>query len=441
MKIAEVSTPEFRPSHHHESEPHSRILAQVDSSIKQLEFRSSSAISLPEIYSELQRFLTQLKDLSPFPNSVNLHIWKLSYRLWNACVDLSNVDAIGGCRFSEDHAKLRQVSADLLFLAAEVTGIPSPAFKSASFYYKTGLIWHDLKKFDLANACFEKATDLISKIEINSISENDERKLLLDLNLARSRSAWEVSDRNLSITLLNRSKNVLFGISENYKALASQFLMYGKMILSKNEASGLNDALKLMNEALELCNKGLKIVKRAGETLTLKELRAKTLRFIAAVHLQRDEFESVLKCVRVLRDAGGEQHPSLSVLAMKAWLGLARYGEAEKELRGMVMNEEIPEAVWVSAVESYFQAAGTAGAETAKGLFLGLLGRCHVSASAAVRVVNRVLGDIGGGTGEAAKVRAKVVAELASNERVVALFAGEAVAKERNVMHALLWNW
>ncbi|KAL3531026.1 hypothetical protein ACH5RR_010348 [Cinchona calisaya] len=441
MRIAEISSPELRPSHNQESAgPHSHILSQIESSIKQLELHSPTPVLPETISSDLRRALTQLTQLAPFPNSVSLNIWKLSYRLWNACVDLSNSSATSGVKSSEEHATLRQISADLLFITSDVVGIPSPAFKCASFFYKTGLFWHDLKKFDLANNCFEKATDLISKVEISSISDNDERKLLLNLNLARSRSAWEVSDKNLSITLLNRSKTALFGIAENYKELASQYMMFGKIILSRNEVSGVNESLKLMNEALELCEKGLRIVKRTEETLALKDLRAKTLRFIAAVHLQRDEFENVLKCLRVLRDGGGDHHPSLSVLAMKAWLGLGRYGEAEKELKSMVVNKGVPEAVWVSAVESFFQAAGAAGAETAKGVFLGLLGRCHVSAGSAIRLVNRVVGNNGGGSLEGSMVRAKVVAELVSDERVVALFAGEEVSKERTAMHALLWN-
>lgn len=442
MKIAEISSPELRPGHDQESGPQSHILSHIESSIKQLELHTPTTVLRETISSDLRRALTQLTQLAPFPNSVSLNIWKLSYRLWNACVDISNASsATSGIKSSEEHAKLRQISADLLFITADVVGIPSPALKCASFLYKTGLIWHDLKKFDLANICFEKATDLVSKVEINSISDNDERKLILNLNLARSRTAWEVSDRNLSIILLNRSKNALFGNSENYRALASQYLTFGKIILSKNEVSGVNEALKLMNEALELCEKGLRIVKKTEETLGLKDLRAKTLRFIAAVHLQRDEFENVIKCVRVLRDSGGDQHPSLSVLAMKAWLGLGRYGEAEKELKSMVVNKGVPEGIWVSAVESFFQAAGAAGAETAKGVFLGLLGRCHVSAGSAFRLVNRVVGNSGGGCRDGSKMRAKVVAELASDERVVALFAGEEVSKERTAMHALLWNW
>ncbi|KAK2965801.1 hypothetical protein RJ640_025310 [Escallonia rubra] len=151
-------------------------------------------------------------------------------------------------------------------------------------------------------------------------------------------------------------------------------MIFGKTVLSKNETSSVNEALKLMNEALDLCEKGLRIVKRESETLGLKELRSRTLRFIAASHLQKDEFECVLKCVRVLREGGGDHHPSLSVLAMKAWLGLGRNGEAERGLRSMVVDKGVPECVWVSAVELYFQAVGTAGAETAKGVFLGLLG-------------------------------------------------------------------
>ncbi|CAI9107255.1 OLC1v1006573C1 [Oldenlandia corymbosa var. corymbosa] len=442
MRIAEISSPpELRSGHSQDAEPHSHILSQFESSIKQLELLTSTALIPESLSSDLRLNLSQLSQLAPFPNSVNLHIWKLSYRLWNACVDLHNASLTAGRETLEELPKLRQLSADLLYVAVNVVGIPSPSFKCASFFYKTGLVWHDIRKFDLANNCFEKAADLMSKVEIDSEkADNDERKLLLNLNLSRSRTAWEIPDRTLAITLLNRSKKALSRSSENYKVLASQYLMFGKDILAKNEVSGVNEALKLMNEAFELSEKGLRIVKKAEETLALKELRTKTLRFMAAAHLQRDEFENVLKCVRILRDGGGDQHPSLSVLAMKAWLGLARYGEAEKELKGMVVNKGIPEVVWVSAVESYFQAAGVAGAETVKGLFLGLLERCHVSAISALRVVNRLVGDGGGSGGEGSRTRAKVVAELVSDDRVVALFAGEEASKERTTMHSLLWN-
>ncbi|KAH7576542.1 hypothetical protein JRO89_XS01G0104400 [Xanthoceras sorbifolium] len=450
MRIAEISSPDLR----HQSNHHERLLSQLDSLIKQAENQNHSPETLSTLSSDLRQTLSRLSQLAPFSNnnnSLKLHIWKLSYRLWNSCVDISNSASVSrSTGFSaETVAILRHVAADLLSLAADLSDVPSPAVKSASFYHKTGLIWHDIKKFDLASTCFERATEIVSKLDIDRISDSGEKKLLLDINIARSRAAWEVLDRNLAITLLNRAKkSLLFGSSEHHKSLASQYLMFAKSVLSKNknEASSLNEALKLMNEALDLCERGLTEARTREETMELKGLQSKTLRFISAVHLQKGEYESVIKCVRVLREGnfgggGGDHHASLPVLAMKAWLGLGRYGEAERELRGMVAIKGIPEGIWVSAVEAYFQAAGVAaGAETTKGVFLGLLGRCHVSTKAAVRVAHRVVGDGEDVNEGAAKLRSKVVADLVSDERVQALFTGDGAAKERTAMHAVLWN-
>ncbi|XP_060676382.1 TPR repeat-containing protein ZIP4-like isoform X2 [Ziziphus jujuba] len=454
MKIAEISSPDHRQGHHDsqfQQQHHLHLVSQIESSIKQAENLSPGKPLPVTISDDLRKYLNQLSQLAPFPNSLKLLVWKLSYRLWNACVDLSNAASIRS-RYpssssssrkdsTEEHAKLRHIAADLLAVAGGVSGVPSPVIKSASFYHKTGLIWHELRNFDLASTCFEKATDLVSNFDLNTITDAGERKLLLDLSIARSRTAWEISDQNLAMTLLNRARTLLFGLAEHYKALASQYMMFGKSVLAKSESGGLSEALRLMNEALDLYEKGLHAARTREEMHELKDLRSKTLRFVSAIHLQMGEYESVIKCVKVLRDgdSGEHHHPSLPVLAMKGWLGLGRFMEAEKELRGMVVNKGIPEGVWVSAVEAYFQAAGTAGAETAKGVFLGLLGRCHISASAAVRVAHKVVGD-GGSGGEGARVRAKVVAEIVSDERVVALFSGEAAGKQRVAMHALLWN-
>ena len=100
----------------------------------------------------------------------------------------------------------------------------------------------------------------------------------------------------------------------------------------------------------------------------------------------------MIKCVKVLRESanGNDEHSSLSVLAMKAWLGLGRHGEAKKELRGMVIDKGISERVWVSTMEAYFVAVGTTRVQIVKGVFLGLLGRCHVSVGLTVRVVHNI---------------------------------------------------
>ncbi|KAI3802042.1 hypothetical protein L1987_30166 [Smallanthus sonchifolius] len=259
MRIAEISSPDLQQTQSHDSI--TDLLCKLEAATTEIE-RHSPESPLPEsIPGNLRHGLTQLTPLTPFQNSVKLQIWKLSYRLWNACIDLSNFIRTSSSKITDEHAKLRQVSADLLYLAVDVSGVPSPYFKCASFFYKTGTIWHELYKYDLASNCFEKATDLTSKVEIMNVSDREERRLLLDLHIARSKTAWEASDKNLAINLLNRSKRVLFGIAENYIALANQYMYFGKLILSKNEGSSVNDALKLMSEALELCEKGLRKVK------------------------------------------------------------------------------------------------------------------------------------------------------------------------------------
>ncbi|KAL6217856.1 hypothetical protein ACLB2K_011073 [Fragaria x ananassa] len=228
MRIAEISTPELRQSHNDSAsqpQPHQHLISQIESSVNQTESLSPENLIPDTISADLRRALTQLSHHAPFPNSLKLVIWKLSYRLWNACVDLSNTTSLRSLPSSkaEEHAKLRHIAADLLFVAGDVSGVPSPAIKSASFYHKTGVKWHELRKFDLASSCFEKATDLLSKIGIDTVSDAGEKKLFLDLSIARSKTAWEVSDRNLAVALLNRAKSLLFGSPEHYKTLASQY--------------------------------------------------------------------------------------------------------------------------------------------------------------------------------------------------------------------------
>ncbi|KAM6562538.1 hypothetical protein CsatB_022536 [Cannabis sativa] len=82
-------------------------------------------------------------------------------------------------------------------------------------------------------------------------------------------------------------------------------------ISTRSSTSALNEALRLMNEALGLYEKGLHAARTRECMLELKELKSKTLRFISAVHLQMGEFESVIKCVKVLRE-GDNEEPSHS---------------------------------------------------------------------------------------------------------------------------------
>ena len=80
-----------------------------------------------------------------------------------------------------------------------------------------------------------------------------------------------------------------------------------------------------------------------------------------------------MKCVKVLRaeKREGKEHAGISYIALKAWLGLGRVLEAEKELEGMMGNREVPENMIVSAVELYLSAAGI---EAAMSVLMGLVG-------------------------------------------------------------------
>nr|XP_048322537.1 TPR repeat-containing protein ZIP4-like [Ziziphus jujuba var. spinosa] len=97
MKIAEISSPDHRQGHHDsqfQQQHHLHLVSQIESSIKQAENLSPGKPLPVTISDDLRKYLNQLSQLAPFPNSLKLLVWKLSYRLWNACVDLSNAASI-----------------------------------------------------------------------------------------------------------------------------------------------------------------------------------------------------------------------------------------------------------------------------------------------------------------------------------------------------------
>ncbi|XP_078434659.1 tetratricopeptide repeat (TPR)-like superfamily protein [Wolffia australiana] len=430
MRISEIS-PDLKLAR--DREPLPEPLLELESLIKEAEDLSADLHGIPQsLVVGLSRSLNHLTSLLPLSDAIKLHIWKLSYRLWNACVDLSNAKQIrsdGRTRIDESQVSLRQAASDLLHLAGSPPGIPSPAFKCASFFHKTGLMWHELRRFDLAANCFERATDLTSVVQADRETDPEERKLLLEINLARARTAWEVADRNLAIALLNRSKNLLFDNPASYKALADQYLQFGKLELSDKSESAAS--AKLLNVALNLSEGGIEISRRPDHKLPLENLRDRCLRFLAAERLQAGDYEAVVKCVKVMREGcGKEEHPSVGFMALKAWIGLGKFEEAERELRTMALTRSVPDNVCVAAAELLLEGVG---AEAAKGVLIGLVSRCRLGPSSALRVVKKVAEGGGGG-------RARVVGEVVSDERVLTLFSGPGAATESRTMHAVLWN-
>ncbi|KAI4326345.1 hypothetical protein MLD38_031669 [Melastoma candidum] len=235
----------------------------------------------------------------------------------------------------------------MLLLVGSPPSVPLPLMKTTFFFFKTGSLYLSLQSLQLASSCLDKSSEILSRINPCKVADSTECKLFLDVNLARARATWECKDVVLAVLLLSGgSKGMLLGSAEHHQALANQYMSFGKSLLGNSEGDAgrsgiLKEALKLINGALELCEKGL------------KHHGLRSTRLICMISKEKEKY----------------RHPSLPVLAMKAWLGLGKHSEAEKVV-------------------------GTAGAETAKGVFLGLLGRCHVGAGAAVRVVARVADDV-----------------------------------------------
>ncbi|MCO5600500.1 hypothetical protein L7F22_054613 [Adiantum nelumboides] len=331
----------------------------------------------------------KLRNLIPtFPSRLNedqkFRIWKLSYRIWNTCVEISN-SLHPGQEVDEEHAKLRHLASDLLVVAGSIGAVHSSLSKTAMFYFKTGTIWHKLENHAMAAACFEKATELSNRAKDHhrtaTISQNEveeDEKFLFDLYMARARTAWELQQKALVRSLLGRARGMLKlsvsapSLTEMYEVLGEEFLHYGKVLLAKQDKASHAESIQFLEQAFEVCSDGLAAVtitnrdsnadddmlgKIGRETLALNSMKFKVLRFLAAGHLQNDNFESVLKCVDILK--AGPDHASTPFLALKAYVGLKRLEEAEKEAYILIAQRSTPVDVCAAAIDVLIE--GTCG--------------------------------------------------------------------------------
>uniref|UniRef100_A0A0D9YIH4 TPR repeat-containing protein ZIP4 n=1 Tax=Oryza glumipatula TaxID=40148 RepID=A0A0D9YIH4_9ORYZ len=437
MKISELS-PEYR-----QPPPHAGLIADLSKAVSDVESFAASATAPEKLAADLRRILTSLASAassSSFTEALSVQIWRLGTRLWNAVVDRANSAALaGGPAALAVEAEIRQAAPELLLLAGIPDGVPSAAAKVASFFHRSGLAWLDLGRVDLASACFEKATPLVSA------AATEDRGVLLELNLARARAASDAGDQALAVALLSRSKPLAAASPEGAKSLAQGYLSIGEATLAAKHSNPAVEASTLFTEALDLCEKAASPSSSSPrtppyggatpKTPNLEGLKRRCLRFLALERLQAQDYEGVLRCIRVSRASMGleEEHPSIGVMAMRAWIGSGNMAEADKELERLMANALATENLCVSAAEAYLAAAGP---EAARKVLIALAARCRAGgAAAAVRVVKQVIDGGGGGIG-----RARAIAELVSDERVVALFDGPGNTHERGTMHALLWN-
>ncbi|MCO5607943.1 hypothetical protein L7F22_062145 [Adiantum nelumboides] len=331
----------------------------------------------------------KLRNLIPtFPSRLNedekFRIWKLSYGIWNTCVEISN-SLHPGQEVDEEHAKLRHLASDLLVVAGSIGAVHSSLSKTAMFYFKTGTIWHKLDNHAMAAACFEKATELSNRAKDHhrtaTISQNEveeDEKFLFDLYMARARTAWELQQKALVRSLLGRARGMLKlsisapSLTEMYEILAEEFLHYGKVLLAKQDKASHAESIQFLEQAFEVCSDGLAAAaitnrdsnadddmlgKIGRENLALNSMKFKVLRFLAAGHLQNDNFESVLKCVGILK--AGPDHASTPFLALKAYVGLKRLDEAEKEAYILIAQRSTPVDVCAAAMDVLIE--GTCG--------------------------------------------------------------------------------
>ncbi|CAL4972737.1 unnamed protein product [Urochloa decumbens] len=433
MKISELS-PEYR-----QPPLHAGLLTDLNRVVADVETLDASDSSSPEkIAADLRRLLTKLASAassSSGPDAAfRLKVWNLGFRLWNACVDRAN----HGFPTRVAEAEIRQAAPELLLLAGLPEDIPNARAKAASFFHRTGLVWLDLGRADLASACFEKATPLVSAAD-----SEGERAVLLDLNLARARVAFSTGEQALAVALLSRSKPLAAASSEGVKALAEEYLRIGKAALSTKPPDPALDAANLLTEALDLCEKAAASPSCATPTTpgstpatpNLQVIKDQCLRFLAVERLEAKDYEGTLRCISVWRASLGlgEEHPSIGFMALRACLGSGNMAEAERELKTLMANAEAPDCVCVSAAELY---VASTGPDAAFKVLIALATRCHTgAAAAAVRVLKKVVESAGAETGHA-----RAIAELASDERVVKLFDGPTNTHERSTMHALLWT-
>lgn len=442
MKISELS-PEYRQPP--PPPPHSALLTDLNRVVADVEALDASDSSSPEkLAADLRCLLTNLASAASSSSSglngaFRLKVWNLAFRLWNACVDRANHFAARGAEAAVAETEIRQAAPELLLVAGLPEGVPNAAAKAASLFHRTGLFWLDLGRADLASACFEKATPLVCAADTE-----EDRDILLDLNLARARAASSEGKQALAVALLSRSKPLAAASSVGVKALAEGYLLLGKAALATKSPDPAIDASSLLTEALDLCERAAASPccttptspRSSPATPNLQVIKDQCLRCLAAERLQANDYEGTLRCIMVSRASPGlgKEHSSIAFMALRACLSSGKLLEAERELDRLMANAEAPEFVCVSAAELY---VASVGLDAALKVLVALAARCRASASAvAVRVLKTVVQGAGGEAGHA-----RAIAELVSDERVVALFNGPANAHERGTMHALLWTW
>jgi hypothetical protein len=131
------------------------------------------------------------------------------------------------------------------------------------------------------------------------------------------------------------------------------------------------ESISFLEQAFEICSEGITALQssatktvelsvgKEGDSRPLNNLKLDILRFLAAGHLHNENFESVLKCVEMLKR--GPDHACIPYLALKAYLGLFRFEEAEKELFVLSGQKFSTAKICAGAISALIESCVTAG--------------------------------------------------------------------------------
>lgn len=136
MQITEVDTGEGEGDVDKKLQGIEEVVAKIEKEAPNLD---------PDAVKSLRAAVTNIG--SRLTDEQKLALWRLSYRIWNTCVEISN-DRKDGFREQEEesHARLRHIACDILLLAGEVAkNIKSGLLKTAYFFFKVRDIQHILK--------------------------------------------------------------------------------------------------------------------------------------------------------------------------------------------------------------------------------------------------------------------------------------------------------
>lgn len=316
-----------------------------------------------------EEFLKRLSaSVAGIPSTLNENqvtgLWKLSYRLWNVCVDMANNTLGTEKEMDVLQVKLRQVACDILLEAGESQSVRSGKLKMAMFLSRTGSMWHKIKEFEQAEACFSKATEICAQIaskdDITSREDSEILELKFEIYTSRSRASWELGQHALASNLLGRASTLVKRLPKKAYILAEQYLTFGRLTMSKNDdQDAASDAIPLLEQAYEISSTFSQSISQT-ENLSdeLSSLKQRVLRYLAGAHVQTHNYEAALKCVATLKLQSS--HPSVPFLELRALLGIERTQDAIEVMKNLLEEEGCTAELAAAGLESILSAKNEA---------------------------------------------------------------------------------